>query len=311
MAGRIECSPRQAVLNQLFRHSSAVALVKSRILEQAQTVSRDNDDDDIFRFLELGCGFGVNTFDVASMLPESAHITAVDTNPDLIEAAKRNLSLEHHQKFQGRIDFVAMSSSEEIATSLAGQFDAVWARLVGTYTLDPVALVKTAKECLKPGGIMLLEVPGGGSGKVIDPPVFAVSCLKVAYGAERERLSLRGIKVGNYMNQVGGLEDMHCDSFHALTGKGILIPPWLGVQETPLGTWPTQEQLLELAIDFTSVSINTMENRLSEMKESITLDDLNKSRKSLDEIADRDYQLFGRIGIVLQWWATKSKGGTE
>jgi len=64
--------------------------------------------------------------------------------------------------------------------------------------------------------------------------------------------------------------------------------------------------LFELAIDFVRISLDTLEPKLLEMKE-MTMDDLKKSRESLDEIAERDYQLFGRIGVVLQWWATRSK----
>lgn len=117
---------------------------------------------------------------------------------------------------------------------------------------------------------------------------------------------MSGLKVGSFMKEIGGLEDIHCDSFHPLTGKGVIIPPWLGVQETPLGKWPPQEKLFELAIDFVRISLDTLEPKLLEMKE-MTMDDLKKSRESLDEIAERDYQLFGRIGVVLQWWATRSK----
>jgi 2-polyprenyl-3-methyl-5-hydroxy-6-metoxy-1,4-benzoquinol methylase len=54
------------------------------------------------------------------------------------------------------IDFV-VQNGERADAAWAGRFDAVWMRFVVIHVPDPVSLVQAAANCLKQGGILLIE----------------------------------------------------------------------------------------------------------------------------------------------------------
>lgn len=299
-----DSSQRQALLQQLFRHSSALAFVKSGILDRASA----NDTDQPFNLLEIGCGFGWTTQDAARMLPRESRITAIDANEELIQEAKNILAKQEDSDINDKIEFETMSG-EEAASKYTEGFDAVWIRFVVVHIPDPNKLIRAARDCLKPGGILLVEEPDVLGG-ISDPPIFAIDLL---YKAQMEAMAQqkggdlrRGYQIGRFMTEVGGLENINCDSFVPLLGKGLNIPPWMGVDESPLGKWPSQEELFNIAIPFLQNNVNTLEPKLLQMK-TCTVEDMEQCRASLDRVSELDYQVFTcRIAKVFQWWATKS-----
>lgn len=297
-----ESSSRQRVLHKLYRHTSAVGFEKAGILDKAHNVA----DDETFRVLEIGCGYGWNTHDVAQMLPKNARVTAIDANQDLILAAQEQLKQESDD-LKNRIQYLALAG-EEAATKYSGQFDAVWIRAVIVHVPDPVALLQAAIACLKPGGILLVEEPDS-LGSMSDPEIFAIDFLGSAQQSAMSTLGgdfRRGCRIGSYIKSVGGMTDIHCSSFVPLAGKGLTIPPWLGVAESPLGEWPSQDELFQLGLDFMTGSLDTMEPKLLEMG-MCTEAEMKRARDSIDKVADLDYQIHTcRAGKMFQWWATKS-----
>ena len=298
-----ESSSRQRVLQKLYRHTSAIGFEKAGILDKARKVASD----ETFRVLEIGCGYGWNTHDVAQMLPKNARVTAVDANHDLILAAQEQLEQENDD-LRNRIEYLALAG-EEAASKYSGQFDAVWIRAVIVHVPDPTALLQAAIACLKPGGILLVEEPDS-LGSMSDPEIFAIDFLGSAQQTAMSNLGgdfRRGCLIGNYIKTVGGMTDIHGSSFVPLAGKGLIIPPWLGVEESPLGKWPSQDELFQLGLDFMKGSLDTMEHKLLEIG-MCTEAEMKRARESIDKVADLDYQIHTcRAGKMFQWWATKAE----
>jgi ubiquinone/menaquinone biosynthesis C-methylase UbiE len=95
-----ESSDRQNVLNQCFQRTSQDAFYKSRIVETAAT----KDD---YKVLEIGCGAGFTTTDLADWLP-NAQITAIDTNSDMIASAQE----DRHELLTERVHIFVKSGEQ-------------------------------------------------------------------------------------------------------------------------------------------------------------------------------------------------------
>jgi SAM-dependent methyltransferase len=285
-----ESSVRQGFLQECFRHSSAVAFEKAGILA----------DDKTQQVLEIGCGTGLTTLDIARMLPQ-AHITAIDTDPTLIAKAQQMLdpSLAPH------IDFV-VQNGERADAAWAGRFDAVWMRFVVIHVPDPVALVQAAANCLKRGGILLIE-DADARGDFSDPPLFANEFINGRHIEASLRLGAdvrRGPLMGQFMRDAG-LVDLNCDIFVPLFGKGVAVKPWCGSETTAIGPCHGPSKHFELGFQFLRMTLESLAPKFLEL-EVCTEDEIRRAKESLDEVDKREYQIFTLPGgKVFQWWGTK------
>jgi 2-polyprenyl-3-methyl-5-hydroxy-6-metoxy-1,4-benzoquinol methylase len=288
---------RQNILNQCFRHSSAEAFVKSKLVDQSTTISKE------FRVLEIGCGAGVTTLDLSQVL-SAAKIVAIDANADLIEIARRNLK-ENHPDLVSRINFTT-KSGEEAAEEWEGTFDAVWMRFVLVHVPDPMQLVQAAVACLKPGGTLLIE-DCDATGAISDPPLYANTFIHEAHIAASLKLGAdirRGPWIGRYLVEAG-LQDIHGDSFVPIFGKGPTLTPWCRQPETLLGPVDSTTRHFDLGLQLLQMSLESLAPKLLEL-EICTQGELEKAYDSIASVENLDYQLFSVPGgKIFQWWGKK------
>mmetsp|Transcript_25711 Transcript_25711/g.55697 ORF Transcript_25711/g.55697 Transcript_25711/m.55697 type:complete len:322 (-) Transcript_25711:50-1015(-) len=299
-----ESSERQHILNKCFRRTSHDAFEKSGILNSAAAARvRGN-----FRVIEIGCGAGFSTFDLAEWLPPHASITAIDTNEAMISLARQRL-LSAHPEWSDRIEFRVENGEEAAkADGFACTFDAVWMRYVVVHVPDPIALIKAAASCLKPMGVLLIE-DCNADGSICDPPLFANTLIHRAHIAASLKLGAdvrRGPWIGGYMRQAG-LENISCNSFVPAFGKGVDVQPWCNGSFTCSDDFDSTShynhglKLLRMSLESAAPSFI----ELGTCKE----EELEKARASLEKAESADYQLFSVPGgQTFQWWGTKPIG---
>ncbi len=97
------------------------------------------------RVLDIGCGVGDVTLLVAEAVGPSGAIVGVDREPKAIEAARRRTA-------EAGLDWVDFIVGDDEAIAGQAPFDAAIGRYVLMHQTDPVAMVRRAKEAVKPGG---------------------------------------------------------------------------------------------------------------------------------------------------------------
>lgn len=306
---KLESTERQEVLNFCFRHTSKDAFRRSTII--AKAVAAD-DAGTGYRVLEIGCGAGFTTLDLAEWLSSRTTITAIDTNESMIASARERLSTNHPEwtskdesnERQDRVSFQVMSG-EEAASRFPNQYDAVWMRYLVVHVPDPVALLRAAAACLKPGGIMLVE-DMNADGFVSDPPLYANDLIHRAHIAASLKLGAdirRGPKIGGYLRKIG-MGGIYNHAFVPLFGKGVAIQPWCdGANDDDFDSdWHYEQGMKLLRMSLESAAPNFLQ------LETCTKQELEIARESLSEVESADYQLFSVPGgQMYQWWGVKPK----
>lgn len=307
MHNRGESSDRQAILNDCFRDTTADAFRQSGIVDAASLQS------DNYRVLEIGCGAGLTSIDLARQLPR-ATIVAIDANADLIANAKKRLELEDTVDVQQRIQFLAQNG-ESISQEWNGQFDAVWMRFIIIHVPDPISLVKAAASYLKPNGILLIE-DCNAEGFVSNPPLYASQLLHEAHIEASLQLGAdvrRGPLIGDYMKQAG-MVDIECNTFVPLFGKGITVQTWCRTGSSEHHRqWNEKDsnERFELGLKLLRMSLDSLTPKFLEMNVCIE-EDLERARQSLNDVERSDFQLFTIPGgQIFQWWSRKPPSMTN
>ena len=117
------------------------------------------------RVLDLGCGDGKVTAEIAQQLPRS-EIVGVDLSQEMIDFAQRtfdqpNLSFAHG-------DATALTFNKE--------FDVVFSNAVLHWVYDHVPVLNGIDRALKPGGRILLQMGGRGNAAGILAIVNEIAC---------------------------------------------------------------------------------------------------------------------------------------
>lgn len=98
------------------------------------------------RVVDLGCGPGFFTFDLASLVGPKGHVLAVDKSDDFLAALRRR------QEKQRSENISALRHDLERAPLPCGSFDFVFARWLDPYVDDLHDLIEKELACLKPEG---------------------------------------------------------------------------------------------------------------------------------------------------------------
>jgi SAM-dependent methyltransferase len=99
--------------------------------------------------LDVGCGMGDVSLVAGAFVGTDGHITACDTNPQVIAQARERFDAAGINN----VDFVVA----DIRELQAQRFDAVIGRFVLLYTADPVVVLRRIRELLLPGGVIAFE----------------------------------------------------------------------------------------------------------------------------------------------------------
>jgi len=108
------------------------------------------------RVLDIGCGDGRNTAELAAMVSEGA-VVGVDRSPDMIKFAQ-----EHFPP--ARFPNLSFLQADASALPFDSEFDAVFSNAVLHWVLDHEPVLAGIARSLRPGGRCVLQMGGQGSG---------------------------------------------------------------------------------------------------------------------------------------------------
>lgn len=100
--------------------------------------------------LDLGCGGGDVTFDIARITGPGGRVTAVDIDEAKLEIARREAA-------QQGISNVVFEVQDINAWKPAEKFDVVYARFILTHLASPDTVIETLHRRIRPGGVMIVE----------------------------------------------------------------------------------------------------------------------------------------------------------
>jgi SAM-dependent methyltransferase len=103
------------------------------------------------RVLDIGCGFGDTTRELAELVAPGGVALGVDAAPRFVEAARREADEEGAENVRFE---VADVQSER----LDGQFDYAFSRFGTMFFANPVAAMRNVREALAPGGRLCMVV---------------------------------------------------------------------------------------------------------------------------------------------------------
>ena len=99
------------------------------------------------RLLDLGCGAGATTAELARAVGPEGAVTAVDVSPDLLAVARARPGCE-------RVTFVEADAARWVAPEAA--FDALFSRFGCMFFEEPVAAFANLGRAMRPGGRAVL-----------------------------------------------------------------------------------------------------------------------------------------------------------
>jgi SAM-dependent methyltransferase len=133
-----EAVGRLNVLHRIYSPAGQTALVAAGLSEGMQVA-------------DFGCGPGMMTRILASMVGATGNVTGIDLHAAQLEQARELCAMEGWANTR----FV---TADACRTGLPrGQFDLVYCRFLLLHLTDPAACLREMWEVLKPGGILVVE----------------------------------------------------------------------------------------------------------------------------------------------------------
>lgn len=103
------------------------------------------------RAIDLGCGFGDTTQQIAALVGRDGHAVGVDASPRFIEAATSEAA-------EAGVENVAFRVADIQTADLGGPFDLAFSRMGMMFFTNPVAALRRVGEALAPGGRLVMVV---------------------------------------------------------------------------------------------------------------------------------------------------------
>jgi SAM-dependent methyltransferase len=103
------------------------------------------------RVLDIGCGFGDTTQQIAAMVGPAGEAVGVDVAPNFIEAARTEAE-------EAGVSNVRFEVADVQTTPFAETFDQAFSRMGTMFFASPVAALRNVREALVPGGKLAMVV---------------------------------------------------------------------------------------------------------------------------------------------------------
>lgn len=129
---------RLEILNELVNHGF-ISFVESAGLREGM------------RVLDIGCGTGILTCEIAKKVGPSGSVIGIDSSEDQIKEAR----LKAKQEKVPNVSFKVMAAQE--IKSLAEEFDFIFTRYVLTHLKKPKEVVKSALSLLAKDGVIVCD----------------------------------------------------------------------------------------------------------------------------------------------------------
>ncbi len=100
--------------------------------------------------LDLGCGGGDVTFELARMVGPQGRVVGIDLDQTLLEITRRDAQAQN-------LTNVLFETRDVTTWTPDGLFDVVYARFLLTHLPDPGAMIATVRRFLRPGGVFVVE----------------------------------------------------------------------------------------------------------------------------------------------------------
>ncbi|MDQ0395585.1 class I SAM-dependent methyltransferase [Labrys monachus] len=127
-------------LERLAFQSRIIAPITERLLNSAGLCEGMN-------VLDIGCGAGDVSMLAAQMVGASGSVTGVDRSPEALATA-------HRRARESGLRNVKFEQADIAALVYPRGFDAVIGRYVLVHTVDPSAVLRSLRSCLRPGGVL-------------------------------------------------------------------------------------------------------------------------------------------------------------
>ena len=105
------------------------------------------------RVLDVGCGCGGTTAEIAAAVGETGAAIGVDLDEAMVTAARRRFPTDGHPGIQFHV-----ADIETLDVVPGGPFDAAFSRMTLMLLADPVAGCRTIRRSLRPGGRLVATV---------------------------------------------------------------------------------------------------------------------------------------------------------
>lgn len=107
--------------------------------------------------LDVGCGPGYASFDLAQFVGSSGRVVGVDESPGFIDHLNRNALARDLPHCHGLVGDVQHLDRTVFAADAPASFDLAWARWVLCFTPDPNAVIAGVAAALRPGGRFVIH----------------------------------------------------------------------------------------------------------------------------------------------------------
>jgi ubiquinone/menaquinone biosynthesis C-methylase UbiE len=103
------------------------------------------------RVLDIGCGFGDTTQQIAGLVGSRGEVVGVDAAANFIETARGEAA-------QASLANVSFAVADVQAADLGGPYDMAFSRFGTMFFANPVAALRNVRRALKPGGQLVMVV---------------------------------------------------------------------------------------------------------------------------------------------------------
>ena len=103
------------------------------------------------RVLDIGCGFGDTTQDLARLVGPAGRAVGIDSSARFIETARAEAAA-------AGVENVSFMVGDVQAVEYEGRFDRVFSRMGTMFFANPVAALRNVRSAVEPGGLMTMVV---------------------------------------------------------------------------------------------------------------------------------------------------------